>query len=225
MIVSPFLNSRSARVTPCEAMRDDGVPSTRFMCDGVAVGATPKCQAVHSGAGAQTCSGRGVRKAERRSAAGRRKSPEAVTELVRNGTGRHTSRTTLLPLPGDAIPRHTRSPLLASDLGMKSRISHPASRVFHSARSCSRAHNKGVIPFASSCPRRLCIAAPPIRVPSCNPRCNLCRHCGGSPVDFLCHEALLRMAVSTHGDKLAHSAPACGIAFAVENKIYCFSCL
>ena len=187
------------------------------------VGATPKCQAVHSGAGAQTCSGRGVRKAERRSAAGRRKSPEAVTELVRNGTGRHTSRTTLLPLPGDAIPRQTRSPLLASDLGTKSRISHPASRVFHSAWSRSSAHRKGEIPFASPCPRRLCIAAPPIRISSCNPRCNLRRHSGGSPVDFLRHEALVRVAVSTHGDQLAYPASARGIAFAVENKIHCLS--
>ncbi len=187
------------------------------------VGATPKRQAVHSGAGAQTCSGRGVRKAERRSAAGRRKGPEAVTELVRNGTGRHASRTMLLPLPGDAIPRQTRSTLLAPDLGTKSRISHPVSRVFHSAWSRSRAHNKGVIPFASPCPRRLCIAAPPIRVPSCNPRCNLCRRRGGSPVDFLRHEALVRVAVSTHGDQLAHPASARGIAFAVENKIHCLS--
>ena len=187
------------------------------------VGATPKCQAVHSGAGAQTCSGRGVRKAERRRAAGRRKSPEAVTELVRNGTGRHTSRTTLLPLPGDAIPRQTRSILLAPDLWTKSRISLLASHVFHSAWSRSRAHNKGVIPFASPCPRRLCIAAPPIRIPSCNPRCNLRRHSGGSPVDFLRHEALVRVAVSTHGDQLAYPAPACGIAFAVENKIHCLS--
>jgi hypothetical protein len=151
MIVSPFLNSRSARVTPCEAMR---------------VGATPKRQAVHSGAGAQTCSGRGVRKAERRSAAGRRKGPEAVTELVRNGTGRHLSRTTLLALPGDAISRQTRSTFSPTDLGTKSRIPHTASRVFHSAWSHSRAHNKGVISFASPCPRRLCIAAPPIRIPS-----------------------------------------------------------
>jgi hypothetical protein len=149
MIVSPFLNSRSARVTPCEAMR---------------VGATPKRQAVHSGAGAQTCSGRGVRKAERRSAAGRRNSPEAVTELVRNGTGRHPSRTTLSTLPGDAIPRQTRSILLAPDLGTKSRISRPVSHVFHSVWSRSRAHNKGVIPFVSPYPRRLCIAAPPICV-------------------------------------------------------------
>ena len=187
------------------------------------VGATPKCQAVHSGAGAQTCSGRGVRKAERRSAAGRRKGPEAVTELVRNGTGRHTSRTTLLPLPGDAIPRQTRSPLLASDLWTKSRISHPVSRVFHSARSRSSAHSKGEIPFASPCPRRLCIAAPPIRIPSCNPRCNLRRRRGGSPVDFLRHEALVRVAVSTHGDQLAHPASARGIALAVENKIHCLS--
>jgi len=166
MIVSPFLNSRSARVTPCEAMRDDGVPSTRFMCDGVAVGATPKRQAVHSGAGAQTCSGRGVRKAERRSAAGRRKSPEAVTELVRNGIGRHASRTTHSTLPGDAIPRQTRSTFSPSDLGTKSRISRPVSHVFHSAWSRSRAHRKGEIPFASPCSRRLCIAAPPIRIPS-----------------------------------------------------------
>jgi hypothetical protein len=133
------------------------------------VGATPKCQAVHSGAGAQTCSGRGVRKAERRSAAGRRKSPEAVTELVRNGTGRHASRTTLSTLPGDAIPRQTRSTFSLSDLGTKSSISHTASRVFHSAWSHSRAHNKGVIPLASPCPRRLCIAAPPIRIPSAQP--------------------------------------------------------
>jgi hypothetical protein len=145
------LNSRSARVTPCEAMR---------------VGATPKRQAVHSGAGAQTRSGRGVRKAERRSAAGRRKGPEAVTELVRNGTGRHALATKQSPLTGDAIPRQTRSPLLASDLWTKSRISHRVSRVFHSTWSRSRAHNKGVISFASPCPRRLCIAAPPIRIPS-----------------------------------------------------------
>jgi len=149
MIVSPFLNSRSARVTPCEAVR---------------VGATPKRQAVHSGAGAQTCSGRGVRKAERRSAAGRRKSPEAVTELVRNGTGRHASRTTHSTLPDDAIPRQTRSTFSQSDLGTKSRISRPASYDFHSAWSHSRAHNKGETPFSSPCPRRLCIAAPPIRV-------------------------------------------------------------
>jgi hypothetical protein len=147
-------------------MRDDGVPSTRFVCDGVAVGATPKCQAVHSGAGAQTCSGRGVRKAERRRAAGRRKGPEAVTELVRNGTGRHTSRTMQSPFPGDAIPRQTRSILLAPDLWTKSRISHPASRVFHSAWSHSSAHNKCVISFASPCPRRLFISVPPIRVSS-----------------------------------------------------------
>jgi len=164
------------------------------------VGATPKCQVVHSGAGAQTCSGRGVRKAERRSAAGRRKGPEAVTELVRNGTGRHASRTMQSPLPGDAIPRQTRSTFSLSDLGTKSRISHMASRVFHSVWSRSRARNKGVISFATPCPRRLCIAAPPIRIPSCNPRCNSCRCRGGSPVDFLRHEALLRMAVSTHGD-------------------------
>jgi len=189
------------------------------------VGATPKRQAVHSGAGAQTCSGRGVRKAERRSAAGRRKGPEAVTELVRNGTGRHTSRTTLFPLPGDAIPRQTRSPLLAPDFGIKSRISRPVSHVFHSVWSRSRAHNKGVIPFASPCPRRLCIAAPPIRIPYCNPRCNLRRHSGGSPVDFLRHEALVRVAVSTHGDQLTHPAPARGIALAVENKIHCLSSL
>jgi hypothetical protein len=147
-------------------MRDDGVPSTRFVCDGVAVGATPKRQAVHSGAGAQTCSGRGVWKAERRSAAGRRNSPEAVTELVRNGTGRHASRTTLLPLPRDAIPRQTRSILLAPDLWTMSRISHPVSHVFHSAWSRSRAHRKGEISFASPCPRRLCIAGSPIRIPS-----------------------------------------------------------
>ena len=204
-------------------MRDDGVPSTRFVCDGVAVGATPKRQAVHSGAGAQTCSGRGVRKAERRSAAGRRKSPEAVTELVRNGTGRHASRTTLLPLSGDAVARQTRSILLAPDLGTKSGISHLLSRVCHSARSRSRAHNKGVIAFASPRPRRLCIAAPPIRIPSCNPRSNSCRCRGGSPVDFLRHEALVGVAVSTHGDQLAHSTPACGIALAVENKIHCLS--
>ena len=145
------MNSRSARVTPCEAMR---------------VGATPKCQAVHSGVGAQTCSGRGVRKAERRSAAGRRKGPEAVTELVRNGTGRHTSRTMQSPLPGDAIPRQTKSTLAPPDLGTKRRISRPLSRVFDSAWSHSRAHNKGVISFASPCPRRLCIAAPSIRIPS-----------------------------------------------------------
>jgi len=189
------------------------------------VGATPKRQAVHSGAGAQTCSGRGVRKAERRSAAGRRNSPEAVTELVRNGTGRHPSRTTLSTLPGDAIPRQTRSILLAPDLGTKSRISRPVSHVFHSVWSRSRAHRKGEIPFASPCPRRLCIAAPPICIPSCNPRCNLRRHSGGSPVDFLRHEALIRVAVSIHCDQLAHSAPACGIAFAVENKIHCLSSL
>ena len=189
------------------------------------VGATPKCQAVLSGAGAQTCSGRGVRKAERRRAAGRRIGPEAVTELVRNGTGRHASRTTLLPLPSDAIPRQTRSILLAPDFGTKSGISHLISRVCHSAWSRSRAHNKGVIPFASPCPRRLCIAAPPIRIPFCNPRCNLRRHSGGSPVDFLRHEALVRVAVSTHGDQLAYPASARGIAFAVENKIHGLSCL
>jgi hypothetical protein len=148
-------------------MRDDGVPSTRFMCDGVAVGATPKRQAVHSGAGAQTCSGRGVRKAERRSAAGRRKSPEAVTELVRNGTGRHASRTTHSTLPGDAISRQTRSTFSLSDLGTKNRISHTAPCVFHSAWSRSRAHSKGVIPFASPCPKRLFISVPPIRVSIC----------------------------------------------------------
>ena len=187
------------------------------------VGATPKRQAVHSGAGAQTCSGRGVWKAERRSAAGRRKGPEAVTELVRNGTGRHASRTTLSTLPGDAIPRQTRSILLAPDLGTKSRISRPVSHVFHSVWSRSRAHRKGEIPFASQCPRRLCIPAPPIRIPFCNPRYNLRRHSGGGPVDFLRHEALLRVAVSTHGDQLAHPAPARGIAFAVENKIHCLS--
>jgi hypothetical protein len=128
------------------------------------VGATPKRQAVHSGAGAQTRSGRGVRKAERRSAAGRRKGPEAVTELVRNGTGRHTSRTMQSPLPGDAIPRQTRSILFASDLWTKCRNSHAVSRVLRSAWSHSRAHNKDVISFASPCPRRLCIAAPPICV-------------------------------------------------------------
>ena len=187
------------------------------------VGATPKRQAVHSGAGAQTCSGRGVRKAERRSAAGRRKGPEAVTELVRNGTGRHTSRTMQSTLPGDAIPRKTRSTFSPSDLGTKSRISRPVSRVFHSAWSRSKAHNKGVIPFASPCPRRLCIAGPPIRIPSCNPRCNLRRHGGGSPVDFLRHEALVRVAVSTHGNQLAHPASARGSALAVKNKIHCLS--
>jgi len=208
MIVSPFLNSRSARVTPCEAMR---------------VGATPKCQAVHSGAGAQTCSGRGVRKAERRSAAGRRKSSEAVTELVRNGTGRHASRTTHSTLPDDAIPRQTRSTFSPSDLWTKSRISHPALHVFHSAWLRSREHNKGGIPFASPCPRRLCIAAPPIRIPSTYTREHSCRCGGGSPVDFLRHEALVRVAVSTHGDEFAHPAPACRIAFAVENKIHCLS--
>ena len=187
------------------------------------VGATPKRQAVHSGAGAQTCSGRGVRKAERRSAAGRRKGPEAVTELVRNGIERHTSRTMQSPLLGDAIPRQTKSTFSPPDLGTKRRISRPLSRVFDSAWSHSRAHNKGVIPFVSPCPRRLCIAAPPIRIPSCNPRCNLRRHSGGSPVDFLRHEALVRVAVSTHGDQLAYPASACGIALAVENKIDCLS--
>ena len=99
-------------------------------------------------------------------AAGRRKGPEAVTELVRNGTGRHASRTMQSPLPGDAIPRQTRSILLAPNLWTKSRISCPVSHVFHSAWSRSRAHNKGVISYASPCPRRLCIAAPPIRIPS-----------------------------------------------------------
>jgi hypothetical protein len=99
-------------------------------------------------------------------AAGRRIGPEAVTEHVRNGTGRHASRTTLFPLLGDAIPRQTRSPLLAPDLWTKSRISHPALLIFHSAWSRSSAHRKGEIPFASPCPRRLCIAAPPIRIPS-----------------------------------------------------------
>jgi hypothetical protein len=187
------------------------------------VGATPKRQAVHSGAGAQTCSGRGVRKAERRSAAGRRKSPEAVTELVRNGTGRHAPRTMQSPLPGDAIPRQTRSTFSPPDLGTKSRISHSALRVFHSAWSRSSAHRKGEIPFASPCLTRLCIAAPPICIPSCNPRCNLRRHSGGSPVDFLRHEALVRVAISTHGDQLAYPASARGIAFAVENKIHCLS--
>jgi hypothetical protein len=54
----------------------------------------------------------------------------------------------------------------------------------------------------------------------CNPRLNSCRRRGGSPVDFLRLEALVCVAISTHGDKLAHSAPACGIALAVENKIY-----
>jgi hypothetical protein len=97
-------------------------------------------------------------------AAGRRISPEAVTEQVRNGTGRHASRTMLLPLPGDAISRQTRSTLSLSDLGTKNRISHTAPCVFHSAWSRSRAHSKGVIPFASPCPRRLFISVPPIRV-------------------------------------------------------------
>ena len=55
------------------------------------------------------------------------------------------------------------------------------------------------------------------------PRSNSSRCAGGSPVDFLRHEALVDVAVSTHGDKLAHSAPACGIALAVENKIHCLS--
>src|SRR5208337_4950530 len=49
-------------------------------------------------------------------AAGRRIGPEAVTEQVRNGTGRHASRTTLPTLPGDVIPRQTISILLAPDL-------------------------------------------------------------------------------------------------------------
>ena len=165
------------------------------------------------------------------------RSPESRTAQCRRASQRPRSsdraseewnwethlRTMLFLLPGDAIPRQTRSTFSPSDLGTKNRISHPASHVFHSAWSRSRAHNKGVIPFASPCPRRLCIAAPPIRIPSCNPRCNLRRHCGGSPVDFLRHEALVRVAVSTHGDQLAHSAPTCGIAFAVENKIHCLS--
>jgi hypothetical protein len=62
------------------------------------VGATPKCQAVHSGAGAQTCSGRGVQKAERRRAAGRRNGPEAVTEQETGmEPGRQTSERSDLP--------------------------------------------------------------------------------------------------------------------------------
>ncbi len=191
------------------------------------VGATPKCRSSAFTEGPsqmETVTRRDAQQKQKSEpAAGRRKGPEAVTELVRNGTGRHPSRTTLLPLPGDAIPRQTRSTFSPSDLGTKSRISHRVSHVCHSAWSRSRAHNKGVIPFASLCPRRLCIAAPPIRIPSCNPRCNLRRHCGGSPVDFLRHEALVRVAVSTHGDQLAHPASARGIAFAVENKIHCFS--
>jgi len=178
---------------------------------------------VHSGAGAQTCSGRGVRKAERRSAAGRRKSPEAVTELVRNGIGRHASRTTHSTLPGDAISRQTRSTFSPSDRGTKSRISRPVSHVFHSAWSRSRVHRKGEIPFASPCSRRLCIAAPPIRIPYACPRESSCRRRGGSAVDFLRYEALVRVAVSTHDDQLANPAPACGIALAVENKIHCLS--
>ena len=188
------------------------------------VGATPKCQAVHSGAGAQTCSGRGVRKAERRSAAGRRKGPEAVTELVRNGTGRHTSRTMLFPLPGDAIPRQTRSTLLAV---------RPRDKEPHLAPGIA-CLPLGVVTLKSAQQGRdsVCFTVPKkalhrrssdshsIRAIT---RLNLCRRRGGSPVDFLRHEALVRVAVSTHGDQLAHPASARGIAFAVENKIHCLS--
>ena len=124
-----------------------------------------------------------------------------------------------------SIPGKARSTFLAArPLGQrKARISHPVSRVFCSARSRSRAHNKGEIPIASPCPRRLFIAVPPIRVSIRQSRLNLRRRRGGSPVDFLCLEGLVRMAVSLHGDQLAYPASARGIALAVENKIHCLS--
>ena len=143
------MNSRSARVTPCEAMR---------------VGATPKCQGVLSGAGPQTCSGRGVRKAERRSAAGRRNGPEAVTgqETEWNRGDSHLSAISLCfgTMPSTGKPDPSSSP----DLRTKSRISHPVSLVFCSARSCSKAHNRGEILFAPHCPGRLFIGVSPIHV-------------------------------------------------------------
>ena len=77
------------------------------------VGATPKCQAVHSGAGAQTCSGRGVRKAERRRAAGRRKGPEAVTEQETEWNRGDSHLSAISLLPGHALQRLTRSNFLA----------------------------------------------------------------------------------------------------------------
>ncbi len=121
MIVSPFLNSRSARVTPWRSYasgRDSQAPSSAF------TEGPSQMETV-------TCSGRGVRKAEERCAAGRRIGPEAVTELVRNGTGRHASRTMQLSAswrchsPANQINTSRR---LTS--GTKSRISHPVSRVF-----------------------------------------------------------------------------------------------
>jgi len=46
-------------------------------------------------------------------AAGRRKGPEAVTELVRNGTGRHTEEQCCscflaMPFPGEPYPHFSR---------------------------------------------------------------------------------------------------------------------
>ena len=46
-----------------------------------------------------------------------------------------------------------------------------------------------------------------------------CRSGVGSTIDLLGLEALLRMAVALHGNQLAHSAPARGIALAIENKV------
>jgi hypothetical protein len=93
-----------------------------------------------------------------------RSSDRASEELNRGDSHLNHANSTL---PGDAIgPRTGKTRSLSSppDHWTKSRISHPVSRACCSAQPCSRAHNKGEIPLATPCPRRLLIAVPPICV-------------------------------------------------------------
>ena len=180
------------------------------------VGATPKCQAALSGAGAQTCSGRGVRKAERCRAAGRRNGPEAVTEQETewNRGDRHQNDPICL-LPGDAVHGQPRSTSAAESRSNEPQLALAIDRLlFGTATLRSAQYARDSVPYAAS-KDAVDSRVTDSHLPILNSR--RCRR--GSSIDFLSLEALLRVAIAVHSNQLAHPASAHGIALAMENEI------
>jgi len=130
----------------------------------------------------------------------------------------------LFPLPSDAIPPANQINLLAVRPLVKEPHLAPGIACLPLGVVMFKGAQRGLDSVCFTVPKEaLHRRSSDLRFHPCNPRTNSCRCGGGSPVDFLRHEALVHVAVSTHGDQLAHPAPACGIALAVENKIHCLS--
>jgi hypothetical protein len=108
------------------------------------------------------------------------------------------------PLPGDAIGAMTGKPDPHSslpDLKRKSRISHPHSLVLKFGAATFKSAQQGRGSVRSTVPKKVLHSRASVRrFHPLGPHRNLRCHRGGSPVDFLRLEGLLRMAVSLHGD-------------------------